>query len=78
MSDRGAQDIFGTLFRLLGAYEHVPIAWAMWEKARQFDTHPCDWECDKELMALGLAKRGLSPDDPEDGEITLYKGLDYK
>jgi hypothetical protein len=83
MSDRGAQDIFGTLFALLGAHSPVPYLYkelseTMWAKAKQFDTSPRDWQCDDELIALGLAKRGISKEYPEDGEITLYKGLDYK
>jgi len=80
MSDRSAGDLFRTMFRLIGSDptpQHIKWAKKLWKKSGEFDTHPGDWGCDKDLITCGLAKRGANKDYPEDGTVILYKGMDY-
>lgn len=80
MSDSTSAETYSTIFRLLGSDptpQHKKWARVLWKEQEQRDFHPSDMEQDKALIALGLAKRGTHPVYPEDGEMTLYLGLDY-
>lgn len=69
--------MFGRVFKLLA--EHVPagaerdvLAAEFWRETRDYDFSPYQMDADEALAALGLARRGVDPDWPDDGEVWLY------
>lgn len=75
MADRGAAEIFGIIFRKLAVdptVQHVRWAKSLWRASFSFDFSPEQMECDATLRKLGLAKKGLDPNYPEDGPVWLY------
>ncbi len=78
MSDRSSAYIFGRVFELID--KHVPKgkrftqARRFWTMSLEFDFGPSDMHADPALKRLGLARKGLSPDYPEEGPITIYLG----
>lgn len=80
MSDHTSAALFGTIFEMLAkdpTPQHKRMAAKLWSLQGEYDFHPDQMGADKELMRLGLAKKGVNPDYPQDGEVMLYKGLDY-
>lgn len=76
MADRTAAGIFGEFFDLAAGIKQTPevkrLALLMWCMTGGYDFSPDQMECDEALIKLGLAKRGVDPDYPEDGEVVLY------
>jgi hypothetical protein len=77
MADRSGAYLFSRIFRLLN--EHVQdtqarrkIALEFWKESQSYDFSPDQMDCDDVLMKLGLARQGVDPDYPEEGEIVLY------
>lgn len=77
MSDRTSARLFGEVFEILA--EHVPAGEArdaavlrFWGLTRDYDFSPDQMGADDALFALGLARRGVDPDWPDDGEVVLY------
>jgi hypothetical protein len=81
MADRTAAAIFGMVFSALSKHAEEPwvkrLASRLWNETGEFDFSPYQIEDDSALMRLGLAKKGISKEYPEDGEVVLYKGRDY-
>ncbi len=86
MADHTAAKIFGAIFRHLGKERNGPGSdldldnfaewlWDLHQKIGDFSTEQMN--CDKELVALGLAKMVPNPDDPDDHSVFAYKGEDY-
>ena len=76
MADRTSCEIFTKLMELLGnrdQWDSKELALEIWNFSRDYDFAPVDLDCDEELLKLGLAKRGIDPEYPEDGEQTLYR-----
>ncbi len=77
MSDRTSAGIFSGMFEYLArepiSDEALKFSRVLWEQQREYDFAPRQMECDKALIRLGLAKRGVSPEYPSDGEVTLYR-----
>lgn len=73
MSDRTSAGLFASLFEECAKHGEAgrTIAHAMWPKRRDYDFNDYQMYCDDALMALGLAKRGPSPDDPS-SETQLF------
>lgn len=76
MADRTAAELFGTLFELIDEHVLEPrrteLALKFWRQQRQYDFSPYQMEIDGTLLRLGLARRGVDPDYPNDGEVMLY------
>lgn len=75
MADRGSAFIYGSMFRKLAADptpQHVRWAKALWRDSFEYDFSPEQMYCDAALRKLGLAKRGLDPEYPEDGQTWIY------
>lgn len=78
MADRTSARIFGELFQWLAdeapdTISRERLVQYLWEKQKRYDFSPCQMECDPEaLMKLGLARRGVDPEYPDEGEIVLY------
>ena len=77
MADHTSASIFGDFFRLLAENPDKrgrALAVRVWWQSQAYDFCPTQMECGDALVALGLAKRGVHPDYPEDGTQLLYFG----
>jgi hypothetical protein len=75
MADRNSAEIFGTLFEFISQDPMIPrheLAEKLWSMAQQYDFSWCQMDCDAHLIKLGLAKVGIDPEYPEDGEGIIY------
>lgn len=74
MADRNSAEIFGFIFYEIANNAGVSpdLVMKIWAKSWQYDFTHDQMGVDRELTALGLAKRGLRPDYPEDGETLPY------
>lgn len=77
MSDRTSAHLFGRVFKLIA--EYVPpgdardrLAREFWRETQGYDFSDYQMDADDALFALGLARRGVNPDWPEEGEVVLY------
>lgn len=76
MADRSAAYLFGSVFELIDA--HVPeekrkkVALDFWNRSRDYDFSPYQMGQEDVLQRLGLARRGVDPDWPNDGETWIY------
>lgn len=76
MADRTSARLFGEIFQLLAenpTEENKLIALKIYDKAGEYDFSWYQMDADESLVTLGLAKRGIDPDYPEEGETILYK-----
>lgn len=76
MSDRTSAEIFGEAFRFLAKTndEHAKaMARHFWSLTAGYDFTPRQMDCDDALIALGLARSGVDPEWPNDGEAVLYE-----
>lgn len=84
MSDRSSAEIFGVMFELLAknpTEENKKMAKKMWSYTFAYDFNFCQMGVEEALFALGLAKKGIDPESPDDGEVILYsnlKGTDFE
>jgi hypothetical protein len=76
MADRTSAGVFGDLFVYLAQQPQSPqrdaFALQMWKNTSDYDFSPYQMGADGALMVLGLARKGIDPDYPDDGEILLY------
>jgi hypothetical protein len=75
MSDHSSAEIYREIFRLLASDptpQHIKWSHKLWKQSQQFDFGPDMLHIEKELKKLGLCRKGLNHDYPEDGEIWLY------
>jgi hypothetical protein len=77
MADRTSAALFGMLFKLLAeepTADRKLMARRVWCMKHEggYDFSDRQMESDAALMALGLARKGINPDYPEDGEVVLY------
>lgn len=76
MSDKDSAAMLSELFLILSKFPpsemRSEIATWAWEMTKGRDFHPSDMQTDEELTLLGLARKGIDPCYPEDGETTLY------
>jgi hypothetical protein len=75
MADRTSAELFGEIFKLLagdGPLDRTALARHFWEKSQGYDFCHYQMYCTEALMRLGLARRGIDPRHPEDGEVMLY------
>jgi hypothetical protein len=74
MADRTAASLFASIFGLLAEGVTDPKATArdMASMAREYDFTPRQMYADKALGKLDLVRKGIDPDDPEEGEVQRY------
>lgn len=79
MADRTSAALFGKIFELLAKNptdENKKIALEIWPFRSEYDFNEYQMDADDSLQILGLAKIGIDPRYPEDGETVLYAGYD--
>ena len=52
--------------------EHKKIARKVWAMSREYDFCDDEMYCDRALHKLDLARKGVDPGYPEDGEVWIY------
>lgn len=75
MADRDSAWIFGLVFTRLATAptpQHVRWAKDLWRKSFDYDFSPEQMCVDPALQKLGLAKKGVDPEYPDDGQVWLY------
>jgi len=75
MADRTSAGLFGKIFTLLAknpSEENKKIAREIYKETLDYDFSMCQMYVDDELMLLGLAKIGIDPEYPEEGEVIIY------
>lgn len=76
MADRTSASLFAEIFRMLACDEppdRKALAKKFWDESANYDFSPYQLYCDDALIKLGLARRGVDPEFPEDGETILYE-----
>lgn len=77
MADRSSAYLFARIFGLIDEHVHdaktrQKLAFEFWAESRSYDFSPYQMDCDEILMKLGLARRGVDPDYPSEGDTMLY------
>lgn len=75
MADRTSAGLFGKIFELLAknpTEEHKKIALEIWPLQSDYDFNQYQMYADDSLKTLGLAKLGVDPRYPQDGETLMY------
>jgi hypothetical protein len=75
MADRTSAGLFGKIFELLAKNptdEHKAIAKEIFAETGEYDFSNYQMYADEPLIALGLAKKGIDPKYPEEGEVIIY------
>ena len=74
MADRTSASLFGKIFDLLAKNpkENKAIAAEIYPMRKGYDFSDYQMYCDESLIKLGLAKMGINPKYPEDGEVVIY------
>lgn len=75
MSDHSSAELFGMFFDMLAedpTPKHVAMAHKLWPRTKGYDFSDCQMCCEESLEKLGLARKGVNPEYPEDGEVWLY------
>jgi len=76
VADRTSAGIFGDIFRMLAddaPLDRDSFARQIWEMSQGYDFHSCQMDADDELVKLGLARRMVNPEHPDDGEVIVYR-----
>lgn len=77
MADRTSAALFGRIFNRLAQNptdENKKLASEIFDLMGEYDFNEYQMYEDESLLALGLAKMGINPDYPRDGEMIIYKG----
>jgi hypothetical protein len=75
VADRTSAALFGAFFARLSKNpdeRNRELATWLLEQSRSYDFSECQMDADDDLIALGLARRGIDPDYPDEGETVLY------
>lgn len=75
MSDRTSARLLGKVFEILAEnpiYEHKEFAKKLFAKIRDYDFSNYEMDADESLIILGLAKKEIDSECPEDGEVVIY------
>jgi hypothetical protein len=81
MSDRKSCRIFAGILELLArdcSDDRKALAREVVRMSREYDFSLGDTGADDAGIALGVARRGIDPRYPGDGEMTLWLGEDYE
>ena len=77
MADRTSAGLFGQIFEILAQNptdEHKEIARRIYQLASGYDFSDCQMDADDACLALGIARRGIDPEYPDDDECILWPG----
>lgn len=77
MANRTSAEIFGILFKMLAENptpEHEKMAMRVCKMSRNYDFTSSQMWADDACLALGVARRGIDPDYPDEGEAVLWPG----
>lgn len=78
MADRSSAELFGEIFTYLASQpktaERDSFATRMWDLTGNYDFNAYQIYADEALVTLGLARRGVDPEHPDEGKTLLYKG----
>ena len=77
MADRTSAGIFADLFKMLAQHpspEHKEVAQRIYEMSRNYDFSEYQMYADEACLILGVARMGMDPGYPEDGEVLLWPG----
>jgi hypothetical protein len=75
MADRTSAGVFGGIFKLLAenpTEEHKRMAKTISSMTKEYDFSPYQMYADDDLIKLGLAKLGVDPKYPDEGEVVIY------
>ncbi len=75
MADRSSAELFGMFFEMLAedpTPEHRSMAHKIWPKTRQYDFSNDQMYCEEALEKLGLARKAVDPEYPNDGPVWTY------
>lgn len=76
MADRTSAGIFGEIFAYLASQpqseQRDAFALRCWSFTSDYDFSSYQMGADDALITLGLARRGIDPDYPDEGETLLY------
>lgn len=75
MADRSAAELFSEIFKMLASDKPIDrqkVARRFWELSGEYDFSHYQLYCDKALIKLGLARKGVDPQYPDDGKTILY------
>ena len=81
MADRTSASIFAKVFEYLAednSEKARDFARKFYADSQEYDFNAYQMYCDDALLKLGLAKQGVHPDYPEDGETILYLHQHYE
>lgn len=77
MADRTSAEIFGEIFGLLAknpTEDRKDIAKEIFGMTKYYDFSPYQMYADSACAALGIAKKGINPEYPGEGEVVLWPG----
>lgn len=75
MADRSSAALFAAIFEHLAANPDdraKEFARKLWDLSRGYDFNDYQMGADQALTKLGLARRGVDPGYPNDGEAIVY------
>lgn len=75
MADRTSAGLFGRVFELLAknpTEEHKQMAKEIYEFTGEYDFSPYQMSADEACLTLGIARMGVNPEYPRDGEVALW------
>jgi hypothetical protein len=75
MSDRTSAGLFQKIFTLLAENptdEHKAIAGVIYSYTTEYDFNEYQMYADDACLTLGIARMGVNPEYPEDGEVVLW------
>lgn len=76
MADRTSAGLFGEIFAYLATQPQTPqrdaFALRCFQMTHEYDFSSYQMGADDALITLGLARRGVDPDYPDEGETLLY------
>lgn len=55
MANRSAAKVFTDVFKACSEARDKNVGWEIYKKIADYDFHPCQLNCDQELIELGLA-----------------------
>lgn len=75
MADRTSAELFGMMFEKLASNptdEHKVWALELFERTKNYDFNEYQMDADSALETLGLARKGVDPEYPDEGEVWIY------
>lgn len=75
MADRTSAHIFGTIFHYLAGQpdtkERKELALFLWHSTFEYDFSTYQMGADEALIKLGLAKKDVDPDEPDESSLIV-------